>query len=380
MKKYYKVANLVFTISGNDNGNGYNAIADYFKDKEFEKTEATPMLCIEVAEDDHDEMSFAPECYSLSKIITFNQNTFHVKKNGRSYTVKNLFNKEVPTEVILYAPSPSSYGIKDKLSDMLRSQEVSNHDIKSKFVQSITDYSSMWYIFAVTLMKCGCVFVHSGMMAKDEKGIILSGTGGCGKTSTMMELISNGSGYQYLSEDFGIISSDGILYDMQKKAAIYQSDVKWGNPILVEAIKKLPKSLQREWNWKKKTGKNPVHYFSPKELFGANISPKSCVEKVFYLQRVMKEGPVTSRPIEAEEIAERIKTASFRELKEVYELLCNIRAVGGREYWENYPTIQDLEKWYLSILHPVLKKIRCYELVLPYNVKPNKTAEHILSI
>lgn len=377
MKKYYKVANLVFTISGNDNGNGYKAIADYFKDKECEKSEATPMLSIEVAEDNRNEMSFAPECYSLSKIITFNHDTFHVKKQGRSYTVKNLFNREKPTEVILYVPNVKTYGIKGKMLGYLFGSDVCNHDLYSRFTLSVTDYSSLWYIFAITLMKCGCVFVHSGMMAKDGVGIVLSGTGGCGKTSNMMELISNGSGYKYISEDFGIISKEGFLYDMQKKAAIYSTDVKWGNPILVNAIKSLPLIQRIEWNIKKRLGRIPVRYFSPKELFGDNIAPTARLDKIFYLRRVMTEGKASSSPMDKDEISERVKTASFRELKELYELLCNIRAVGGKTYWDNYPSVHELEDWYLSILKPVLTKARCFELVLPSNSNPKYTAEQI---
>ena len=380
MKKYYKVANLVFTISGNDNGNGYKAIADYFKDKECEKSSTTPMLSIEVAEDDRDEMSFAPECYSLSKIITFNHNTYHVKKGGRSYTVKNLFDRNKPSEVILYVPKPNSYSLKGKIWGRFLGAEVCNHDVYTKFALSVTDYSNLWYIFAITLMKVGCVFVHSGMMALDSKGIVLSGTGGCGKTSTMMELISNDSGYQYISEDFGIISSDSKLYDMQKKAAIYLTDVDWGNPLLSKAINKLPKKQLKEWNWKKRIGKIPVHHFSPKELFGDNIAESAVLDKVFFLRRVMSKGQATSKPIEACEIAERIKSASFREIKELYEILSNIRAVGGKEYWDNYPAIQKLEEQYLSIITPALKNASCFELTLPSNAEPKLTAEYILSL
>jgi hypothetical protein len=218
------------------------------------------------------------------------------------------------------------------------------------------------------------------MLARDNKGIVLSGTGGCGKTSTMMELISNGSGYHYISEDFGIICSEGRIYDMQKKAAIYSTDVKWGNPILVNAVNSMPHSQKCEWSLKKRFGKIPVHHFSPRELFKDNIVSSAQLEKVFYLSRVMNDGNVSVISSDYKEIAERIKTASFRELKELYEILCNIRAVGGRDYWTSYPSIQDLEQWYLSILEPILEKVPCYELKLPYNAKPQDTVEQIISL
>lgn len=381
MKRYYQIANLWFTIEGDEKGGGYKVITDYFKDKECLQTcDVIPMLNIEIAEDGRDEMNFKPECYSLSKRITFNHDTFHIKKQGRSYSVKNLFKRNKPTDVVLYVPSANSYGLKSKILGTLLGTEVCKHDLYSRFALSVTDYSSLWYIFAITLMKCSCVFVHSGMLALNNKGIVLSGTGGCGKTSTMMELVSNGSGYQYISEDFGIISSEGKLFDMQKKAAIYSTDVKWGNPILVKAINNLPSSLRREWNLKIKMGRIPVHHFSPKELFGDKIAKSANIEKVFFLRRVMSQGNATSRPLQYKEIAERIKNASFRELKELYEILCNIRAVGGQDYWSSYPSIQELESWYMSILEPVLEKVPCYELILPSDAKPNITANHIISL
>lgn len=370
MTNHYQIADLHFTISG-DNGRYFKALTEYFAEKGIEDVGAPSMLDIVVLENDDED--FEPECFSLAGSIAFNHSTFRIKKRHYTYTVSNLFDRAKPTRVLL---KPTVSWILTKA--LIAKPEVDSHNKYRVFTSAVTNYTCLWYIFAITLMKKDQAFIHCGMMAnrKNKSGIILTGTGGCGKTSLMMELITNGS-YQYMAEDFGIVGKDGKLYDMQKSAAIYQSDVKWGNAYLKQAITNLPAMQRVEWKLKVSLKQNPLHYFSPSSIFGNDICRQSSLARVFYLKRAPKNTEITCKQLTAEAVAERAKTASFREMKELYEILGNIRAVGGEEYYVEYPSIHELEENYKAIFVSAFRNVSCYELQVPLNVNPKDTMKYI---
>ena len=86
------------------------------------------------------------------------------------------------------------------------------------------------------------------------------------------------------------------------------------------------------------------------------------------------------RKISLEELADRIRFASFRELKELYELLTNIRAVSGTFYADSYPAVSELEDRYKAILMRGLEKANRIHLHLPLGVDPKDTAAIILKV
>ena len=374
MEKYYKIGDLFFSIGGE--GPFFEALASYFSENQVSKKQ-TPILRIRVANVGENDSNFAPDYYSLSGSISFNRNTFYIKKGGFSYSVKNLFVLEKSTELVLY---PQAYkdnvirSLKRSLISLYRGRIVGPHNQYEDFVRNVANYSCLWYVFALSFMKKESVFLHCGMMAKDGKGIILTGTSGCGKTSTMLDMITN-SGYKFMAEDFGILNSQGILYDMPKKAAIYQSDVKWGNKELVAAVNRLCSREKLEWRLKLKT--NPLRYFKPCEIFGEKIEHVAQLEKIFILKRTLQGTEIECHEIGYEQLAERAKTASFREIKELYEILTNIRAVGGDSYYADYPSIYELEQRYLAIILPALKGVKCFEIAVPANVNPSETAKEL---
>lgn len=372
MTKHYQVANLFFTISGN--GGYYNALTEYFSDKEIEDSQTRSMLDIIVS--DNEDEGYSPDYFSLAGSVSFNKTSFRVKKKRFSYIVSDLFDVEKTTRVVLI---PKKFSKLFQGAMALGGGVVGEHSKYGVFTHDVANYSCLWYIFAMTLMKYDQLFIHCGMMSKeaDNEGIILTGTGGCGKTSIMMELITN-SGYRYMAEDFGIVDKSGDLYDMQKKAAIYQTDVKWGNRYLKKAVSNLPFTQRLEWGLKKAAHRNPVHFFKPIEIFGNEVQNHSKLKKIFYLKRAQKGTEIQCRTLTSEQVAERAKTASFRELKELYEILGNIRAVGGDKYYDSYPSLFTIERKYKEILLSSLNGVDCKELEVPLNVKPKDTVKYIV--
>ena len=373
MENRYKIGEMYFSIVSESNGYG-RAMWEYFSDK-LTSEEGELDLSITIAEGGGKNLPFEPELYSLSGGIAFNSNAFYVKRNTFSYVVMDLFQPNVMTKIYLYPRQGKR--LKRVVQGFLRS-DVEKRNQYESFVRDVTNYGCLWYLFALALMKHDCVFLHSGILAKDGKGIVLTGTGGCGKTSTMLEAIASHN-YQYVSEDFGILSKDGMLYDMQKKAAIYQSDVKWGNPILAKALSSLPFTMRLAWKWKKLCGRNSLHFFKPSEIFGENIAHESRLSGFYYLKRV-RASQAEFREISVEEIAQRAQNAAFRELKEVFEILSNIRAVGGEEYWNYYPSLEELEKTYREILMQALENAAiCGEISIPIKGKPADTVDFIVT-
>ena len=376
MITYYKVGDLAFSMEGE--GRYYDACADYFSDALRKEVKAEDcMLKLHIL-NEKDKLKINEKFYAVSTSIAFNRDTYRVNNGTHyAYAVKNLFRADVPTEAWI---KPKGSSKSEKLCSVPPFRfAFKHHDKYSIFAKRIANYSCLWYIFAITLMKIDAVFIHSGMVGKDDGGIILTGTGGCGKTSTMAELISN-HGWNYVAEDFGILTGDGHLRLMQKKASVHGSDIKYGDPYLNGAVKRLGPVKKFEWKAKKLARKNPVYRFKPSEIFGDHIKDGAPLTTVAFLSRVRGISQPEMRVISMEDLADRIRFASFRELKELYELLTNIRAVSGDNYADSYPAVSELEERYKEILIRGLSKANRIHLNLPLGVDPKDTAAIILKV
>lgn len=165
---------------------------------------------------------------------------------------------------------------------------------------------------------------------------------------------------------------------MQKKMSIHGSDVKWGNERLCKAVKSMNTMSRLEWKLKKLVGINPRHRFKPSEVFGNDIQESAPVTTIAFLSRSRDVPKLEMRRIDNAEVTERITNASFRELKELYDILTNIKAVGGSEYTKGYPKMSELEEKYSAVLSEAVTHATTVHLTLPLNVNPKDTAAAIL--
>ena len=373
MISYYRVGDLFFSMDGD--GKYYDACADYFSDSARTLgAEDKCLLKIHIL-NQKDKLKIDEKFYAVSTTIAFNSDTYRVNAGQYIYAVKDLFDPNAPTEVWV---KPKKGSRAERICTAFPFRLLLGHHSKYiGFAKRITNYTCLWYIFAITLMKVDSVFLHSGMIGKGDRGIILTGTGGCGKTSTMAELTSK-HGWKYVAEDFGILSLDGRIQLMQKKMSIHGSDVKWGNERLITAVNHMKPMSRLEWKLKKLLGGNPRHRFKPSEVYGNDVQESAPVTTIAFLSRSKGVSKLEMRRIDNAEVTERIMNASFRELKELYELLTNIKAVGGPEYTKGYPKVSELETQYAKILSEAVTHATTVHLTLPLNVNPKDTAAAIL--
>lgn len=375
----YKIAKFLLKIKGNEEA---NELRDYFKENEvlntIEHYDENHTIMIEFVSDES-EFEFSPRFYSLSGAIGFDNDHFMVKSGAYTYCVKNLFKKDKETQILI---SWGNVGRLKQAAYMVYNSvspgRLDVHNKKEDRLNRIAHYGVLWYLIALSLLKQECVFVHSGVVEKKDEAVILAGSGGCGKTSTIMELLQR-EGWKYISEDFAIISAEGKVYNFPRKLAIYASDLRFGNIALNQGINNNLTFFERfKWYFFDKLGKDPLYHLRPSQVLGNNkLADSADISKVFFLTRISIGSFIARKDITDSELNKRICSSSFREIKEMFEIILNVQANGDAECAGCFPTIEDIYKNYEEILSKAFSKAEKGLILVPLNSAPNHIIERI---
>lgn len=370
--RYYRISGVNISIQGE--GKYAEAFQKYFMTEEVSEVQKPISLAVIVV-DNPKEVEVSASFFSLSGKISFNHSEYCVKKNNFIYSVSNLFS-DTDTAVLKLCYTARKT-LKNKVGTFLLPNHIGINNSGDEFVDSIMNYEVFWYIFAVILMRQDKIFVHSSMIERNGNALVLAGTGGCGKTSTLLKLMEQ-KGYKYLGEDFGVLGCDGIAYYTPKKMAIYQSDAKYGNPDVMKALNELPVRERLQWKFLIALGKNPRYRFTPQQLFGdSRIERQGEIRTIVYMSRVSGKN-VFRASADQSELCTKIRHATFRELKELAEILNNIRAVGDKSVRKFYPELSQIECQYEHLLKKILSNKTTGMLNVPLKVSPDEIAENIV--
>ncbi len=367
MNNLYAVGPLNVKVSGTDK------IVSLLKE-EFSNSNFEGVADLEICVHENKVDAYKPTHFSGKGNMNFNANEFHVDINPfYYYEVSNAFNDGVMKVNIFLKRA----GFAREAFRFLKSVLSVEYGSRAAYVKGeIASYSLLWSVVALCLLKNGHSFIHAGVLARNDKAIVLSGTGGCGKTSTVLNLLSN-EGFQYLSEDFGIVSSEKAAYPCMKTVSLYRSDVDHGDPAAVNAVKALATSKKVRWDFLTKVIKaNPIIKASPKSLTKLAI-PSERVPLVYGIHLSRQDiASFELKEISVQEYAQRSANASGRELKPLSEILKLIAANSPKEYavWSDGDLMQKLQDMYVNSFSGATT----YELTVPYQSGPKEVCAFLL--
>ncbi|GLP98278.1 hypothetical protein GCM10007891_01320 [Methylophaga thalassica] len=308
---------------------------------------------------------YLPEVNSAKGLMSFNKDEYFVGYlPSIDYLVSDIFNTKGAVPVVKVKVT------EDKLlKKIIKYLLLRRKAYKSNLIMS---YSLFWYIFQIVLMTKSKSFIHAATLYdnKRNRAILLGGTGGCGKTSTALEMLDD-SRYSYLSEDFSIINLEGQTFFNPKPVSVYCSDIEHGSKILNDFkcsfnfTKKLEIFLKRSI-----FRKNPIFKVSPQNLFGERLSISGQCSYAFYVIRSNVKSPKL-KDCTLDEIVDRFVESSIRELKTYTELsnlilandLLNTGVISYSVLKENME----------EIYRQFLKKTEYKILLLPHKVSPKET-------
>jgi len=135
--------------------------------------------------------------------------------------------------------------------------------------------------------KLGC-YLHASSMAKDEKGVAFVASGGIGKTTSMLHLVSR-KGWRYLSDDIALLDGSGKLVRTPLRMQVYAYNL-LGNDGLRHDLMK-GRSISDKTAWRARLHIKGMHRtrrrVTANQLFGSDKVAKSenC-DVLFFVERL----------------------------------------------------------------------------------------------
>ncbi len=131
------------------------------------------------------------------------------------------------------------------------------------------------FLIQYCLLLRGCSFIHSAAVAKDNRVLLLAGTGGAGKTTICLSLMDDG--YDYMSDNFTVIKN--------KKAYGYLTPF---NIFYYNCVPIIEKSL---------TSKDKLHLFCRKLMYELSSGYIKIFHKInpkkILTDRIVESGEIT---------------------------------------------------------------------------------------
>lgn len=303
---------------------------------------------------------YTPTVYSAKGTMNFNEDEFFVGYiKGIRYKVKNLFNDKT-VEVAINTS-------KDNLKKIIKNLLTFEFNSINTHKNNTLSYSLFWYILHIILLRKGKAFIHAGVFSKNSLGTIIAGTGGCGKTSTLFNILENKE-FKYIAEDFGIVDIGGNAYFNPKPVSIYASDMEFGQKILQDYYYKLNLSEKLVWNLKKSIFKlNPMIKGIPHKVMDDRVIGSAKLQNVLYFIR-NNDVQISHYQVSTGELVERVLFSSMREFKVLQELLWLMRANAPSTY--NIPSFSEIEEQTKNIYINTFSETQNYIVIIPHKTKP----------
>ena len=348
-----EIAGIIIGLKGSTSI--VNEVAEQLKFLNQEKKSIDILLEFgEISKDD-----YQPFIYSAKSVMNFNKHQFYIGYlHGFKYLVSNLFNDNgEPVLVKISHKKQKIYKI------------VLNKLLGIKSADAILSYGLFWYIYQITLLKKGQSFVHGASLVNKNRTLLIAGTGGCGKTSTALELLSQEKA-EYLSEDFSILNREGVFFFNPKPVSIYCTDIDFGSKILksfrsrIGIVDKLQIFLLRKF-----LKRNPMFKVPPQNIFKCNAEGTKDLTALYFIRT--EDGKPKIIDCSLEDFVNRCVDSSIRELKtytEIANLILSNDIIGTEAF--GYGELRHrMINVYMSAFRDKKFKLLC----LPINTKPSET-------
>lgn len=173
-------------------------------------------------------------------------------------------------------------------------------------------------------------FLHAASINTEKGAVVITGTGGAGKTSSTTTLIRQSQDIEFLSDDLVFVSGEGEVYPYYKSSMVYAYNTVGDSIDEEELLNGVPDRIH--WKWRK-------HQFgdhgarrrvAPEALFEGQVgSPEAKdLRAAIFLVREERDA-VQHETISNEELSRRSTGVIFDELDWLFEYSAALCSIGS---------------------------------------------------
>jgi len=227
------------------------------------------------------------------------------------------------------------------------------------------------------LLSVGSSLVHASGLNRSGRTVLLAGTGGVGKSTSLLSAMSSDTSLAYIGDDMVVVDRDGTVYRHPKRIQVYAYNV-GGNPKVRRRVL-AGMSRGRRLLWRTRAGllgaKQSRTRVRAEELFGAErVDDRGELGCVIWLTTTSKGRPGIE-PMEASTLAGRCGVALLDELWDFNRLMSL-----GSLLMPDGVTSADLQARATEVYLAAFGPVPCFEMVVPYRADPMRLAEVALSV
>lgn len=340
-RRVYALGRLGFSVSGID------PILPYVQSelRSLEVQEGGPAVRVRFV--------FTPDLPSLREPVlmspaSVSEDAFTTSHGGLTYHLSGT-----APDLVVHIHSNSRFTTERVAPAWLLRTGSSNYLLRSEKVAKNFMYNVFDFVTQLANVKLGQSYIHASSFARDGRAVALVAWGGVGKTSALLKLVGS-DGWQFLSDDLGLLDETGTLWRTPKRLQVYGYNVR-GERDTYRALMSGRNIIDRiAWHVRARTaGPNRVRRrTSAEELFGTeNTGSRAELTDLFFMERA-EVSRLAVEPLETTELARRAARTIVRETQPLHELMTAVYSSGM------HPTLPTPESFYDDTRETLL---RCLE-------------------
>lgn len=212
--------------------------------------------------------------------------------------------------------------------------------------------------------------IHCSAIERDGKVILLGGTGGVGKTSTLIEL-SKESKYRFVCDDILVINKNDAFANYAYPK-IYAYNTVGDNELEKKVLRDDNLIGKFQWKYYSKCNLSRVRRrINPQKLYGIGDTQEYGIDSYIILNRG-NYGEISMEKITAEKAAD----LTLNVIKAEYHLINNYL------YWHEYNsslmkikplfTLNEIFQKWENVYRSNFNNVKCYVMNVPLNIEHNK--------
>jgi len=365
MEKYYKLGHLLILIKGADVVLPY--LFDELKAIEISPTENPDIIF------DFKKVNDNIENGIIASPLIVSEKEIIVKGSGFKYKIE-----EINQLFYVHINSDDIIGRAQSFPKLYRARNW-NYLLPEEILAKNFMYDIFDYVTQLKNVNKNQSYMHASSFFKNGKAIAMVAWGGIGKTTSMLKLVTE-DGWHFLSDDLGLIDSDGYIYRTPKKMQIYAYNVE-GQPFLKKLLLKDRNWIDRAnwWYKKKRNGiKGARRRVAADNLFNMEPSEQKVkLTDVFFLERV-KSDRFMLEDISIDSLASRASNTVMSEINPFHKIETALHTVQDKSILPNYSKLLEQTK---AILQAGFSNANVIKLIkIPQNADPDALANFLRTI